>query len=152
MGRLMLTVQVIGTEEVRARFDAMPGKVHDALAATISSLALQLQKHVQVDKLEGQVLRHITGQLQGSIHGELSENSSDRITGRVYSSNVAYAAIHEYGGPFRTRLGTGKGPPKPGGKAVAQMPERSFLRSSLADYRQKIIDDMSAAVRQAVRA
>jgi phage gpG-like protein len=146
----MLTVTVIGTEQIRARLDAMPGKVQSVLAATIFELALKVQTHVQVDKLEGQVLNHITGQLQGSIHGELSENTSDRITGRVYSSNVAYAAIHEYGGPFRTRLGTGKGPPKPGGKAVGQMPERSYLRSSLADYRQQIIDGMSEAVRRAV--
>ena len=146
----MLTVTLVGTEQLRARLDAMPEKVHRSLAATIFGLALRVQRYVQVDKLEGQVLNHITGQLQGSIHGELSENTEDRITGRVYSSNVAYAAIHEYGGPFRTRLGTGKGPPKPDGKAVGQMPERSFLRSSLADNRQQIIDGMTEAVRRAV--
>lgn len=148
----MLSVTVTGTEKVIEKFEKIPEKVRTSLVSTVLSLALELQKHVQVDKLEGQVLNHITGQLQGSIHGELAENTADRIIGRVYSSNVAYAAIHEYGGSFRTRLGTGRGPPKPGGKAVAQMPERSYLRSSLADFRQRIIDEMSAAVRQAVGA
>ena len=154
----MITVDIIGREEVRARFEAMPGKIHQRLLAAITGLALQLEAHVKQDKLEGQVLNHITGRLQGSI-GHAVDDSPDAITGRVFSAGVNYAAIHEYGGevPDRYPVNAKALHFFAGGDEVFAkfargftMPERSFLRSSLEDYRQKIIDGMSKAAREAV--
>jgi phage gpG-like protein len=143
-------VTLIGDKQVVQRFSEMPMKVHQSLLAEITTLALNLQAHVVRDKLQGQVLNHVSGKLQSSINHDVDDNGSS-IIGRVYSNNsVSYAGIHEFGGTFRTRLGTGKGPPKPGGKAMGEMPERSFMRSSLADYRQQIIDRMTSSVKKAV--
>lgn len=155
----MITVTVIGKEELRARIDAMPDKVHTALLRAITSLALQLEAHVKQDKLEGQVLNHITGRLQGSIMHDVIDQGT-RITGRVYSNTtVNYAAIHEYGGQIPDRYPVNAQALHffIGGKEVFAkfargftMPERSFLRSSLQDYRQIIINGMTNAVTSAL--
>ena len=147
----MIEVTLTGDDVLRARLEAMPSKVHDALVACITGEAMRLQAHVVQDKLQGQILNHITGNLQASIHNDTSDEGQ-RITGRVYSAGCNYAAIHEYGGQIKTRLGMGKGKPKVGGKAFAIMPERSFIRSSFADYRDQIIESMNVAVQKAIAA
>ncbi len=154
----MITVTVIGREELRARIDAMPSRVHDALLRTITGLALQLEAYVKSDKLSGQVLNKITGNLQGSIHSNVIDEGTS-ITGRVYSAGVNYAAIHEYGGQIPDRYPVNAKALHffVGGKEVFAkfargftMPERSFMRSSLEDYRAKIIDSMTNAVTKAL--
>ena len=144
----MITIQIIGDRELVTRFDLMPKKLHDRLLTKITGLAAQLERHVKRDKLQGQVLHKITGRLAGSIQHSV-DDSGTSIVGKVYSASTCnYAAIHEYGGKVRTRLGTGKIKSKVGGKAYAVMPERSFLRSSLDDYRQKIIDGLTKTAKQ----
>ena len=148
----MLNITITGDKEVIARFDTMSDRVHDALFGTITELSRQMEASVKVDKLSGQVLNKVTGRLQGSITSDVND-SGNRIIGRVFSrAPMPYAAIHEFGGQFKTRLGTGKGPPKKDGKAFGTMPERSFLRSTLSDYRERIIEGMTDAVNKAVKA
>jgi phage gpG-like protein len=147
---MAFNVTMVGDREVVQRFTDMPLKVHQALLVEIVKQTLDLQAHVVQDKLQGQVLNHISGKLQSSIQHDVNDGGTS-IIGRVYSNkSVSYAGIHEFGGPFRTRLGTGKGPPKPGGKEFGMMPERSFLRSSLQDYRQRIVDGITNAAKKAV--
>lgn len=156
----MLTVTVVGKEQVIARFSSMKGKIHNKLLKVIYTLALQLEAHVKQDKLQGQVLNHRTGKLQSSIQNDVKETGSS-ITGRVYSnSSVNYAAIHEYGfhgeeqvrSHIRDTVFGRKVDPftVPAFTRMMNMPERSFMRSSLSDFRDKIIGDMSEAVSEAV--
>jgi HK97 gp10 family phage protein len=157
----MLNIVITGDREVIQRFEAMATKVHTALLAEITKQALDLQAHVVRDKLQGQVLNHITGRLQSSIMHEVNDNGKS-IIGRVYSNNsVNYAAIHEFGGTVPDRYPVnGKALHwMSGGQDVFAkfargftMPERSFLRSSLEDYKSRIIDGMTAAVQKAVGA
>lgn len=153
------TVTVVGDQELRARFDSMPQRVHDRLLGAITSLALKLQNHVVQDKLSGQVLKRRTGKLAGSIHNSV-QDAGTSITGRVYSSGINYAAIHEFGGhiPERRPVNAKALHWVSGGKDVFamyarafDMPERSYLRSSLADMREEIIAGMTNAVRDAVK-
>lgn len=156
---MTLNVTLVGDDKIVAKLDAMPSKVHQALLAKITGLALELQAYVQNDKLAGQVLKKITGHLAGSIMQDV-DDQSDTITGRVYSnSSVNYAAIHEFGGQIPARYPIN-------GKALHffidgkevfakyargfTMPERSFMRSALADKKQEIIAGMTKAVQQAV--
>lgn len=50
-----------------------------------------------------------------------------------YSEEASRARIHNEGGSFRTRLGSGKRKPKPGGKPVASMPRRHFFDANQSD-------------------
>lgn len=147
--------EIVGTEEVVASLERMPQKMHGEILKAVTLLTLQLESHVKLDKLEGQVLNHITGRLQGSIHSDTTDGGTT-ITGRVYSSGCDYAAIHEYGFSgtetvrehLRTHLFGREVDPYlvPSFTREMNMPERSFLRSALKDYEQKIIDGISGAV------
>lgn len=150
-----ISVTIVGAKEVAAKFAAMPAKIHQSLLATITSLALQVERHVKQDKLEGQVLQHITGKLQNSIHSETTD-SADKIIGRIYSAGCNYAAIHEYGFSgsetvrehIRTHVFGREVAPfnVPSFSRTMNMPERSFLRSALADFEPKIISELQVAV------
>ena len=147
----MLSVEIIGDKQIIARFDTMNERIRQRLTVAVENIGQDLESYVVTSKLSGQVLNKQTGRLQQSIHHDVQQ-SGPAVIGRVYSANVPYAAIHEFGGQVRTRLGTGRNPPKPGGKAFVNMPERSFLRSSLSDYKNRIIEEMTKAVSEAVHA
>jgi phage gpG-like protein len=156
----MLSVTVVGSEELQAKFASMPDKLHRKLLAAVTGLSLQLEAHVKRDKLAGRVLDHITGRLQGSIHSDV-EDEPERITGRVYSAGCNYAAIHEYGFQgtenvkehIRTHLFGREVAPftVPAHTRSMNMPERSFLRSALADFKDKITQDLSRAANEAFK-
>jgi phage gpG-like protein len=157
---MMLTIEVSGDKELIARLQSMPQRMRAALYAKTTELALELESHVKKDKLQGQVLNHRTGRLQQSIHHDVQQSGSS-ITGRVYSAGpVPYAGIHEFGGsvPDRYPVNAKALHFFIGGKEVFAtfargftMPERSYLRSSLADYRDRIIDGLTQAVQGAVK-
>lgn len=98
----MITIELVGKTELQARLNAMPKKIHDALAKKILLLSLKLQQKVQ-EKLNNNVLKRRTGNLYNSIRQRL-EDSPTSISGIVWSTggstgnNPPYARIHEYGG------------------------------------------------------
>lgn len=148
-----------GQQDLIARLDRMPPAVHELLVRKIRVLALRLQAHIQRDKLSGQVLKVRTGALRRSIFQMVFE-SATRVIGRVYSSgDVKYARIHELGGRTSPHIIR---PRKAqalhfmmGGRGVfakevhhpgSLMPERSFMRSGLADMAAEINSGMKEAV------
>lgn len=160
----MLNVQIIGDRELVARLAGMPANVRQALLKKCTALAFQLQRHIQSDKLSGQVLHVRTGALRASIFSSATA-SGTRVEGKASSSgDVKYAGIHEFGGTINIPeiVATNA-------KALAfewhgrtvffkkvaahtvTMPERSFMRSSLADMKDQIIEEMTDAVRSAMR-
>ena len=159
----MLNVQITGDREVIARFQNMPDAMRRALLKKVTALAFQLQGHIQADKLSGQVLHVVSGNLRASIFSQATQNG-DTVEGKAASDgSVKYAAIHEFGGTIEIPEIEAKG------KALAfmqngkmafykkvaahtvTMPERSFMRSSLADMRDQIIEEMTQAVREGVQ-
>ena len=158
----MLNVTVTGASELTAKFAQMPARAHNRLYAAVAGSCLKLEKYIKTNKLEGQVLNHITGRLQSSIHGdEPPEDNGTTITGRVYSAGCNYAAIHEYGFKgtenvkehIRTHLFGKEVAPfvVPAFVRNVNMPERSFLRSGLADMHDQIIASFQKAIAEAVK-
>ena len=160
----MLNVTLTGDKELIARLDAMPDKVRRALVTKVTALSLKLEAHVKQDKLSGQVLNVRTGALRRSIFSTV-DTGVTTVRGKVASSgDVKYAGIHEFGGTT---------PPHEivpvkatvlsfmiGGKRVfarrvqhpgSRMPERSFLRSALADMAGEITTGLTDAVRQGLK-
>lgn len=154
----MMRITMRGDRELVAQLSAMPSGLRAVLRRRVWSLTLRLQARVQ-RKLSGTVLNVVTGALRRSIQPTVEETGA-RITGRVFSTgDVKYARIHEFGGKTRAHIIEPKKAAAlmflVGGKSVfakrvnhpgSTMPERSFMRSSLADMRDEIVRELTQGV------
>jgi phage gpG-like protein len=159
----MLSVTLQGADALQDRIEALPLAVQAAVRAKAAGLAERLRAHVVEDKLSGQVLKSKTGALAASIGSDVTVEG-DVIRARVFSAgDIKYARIQEYGGrtpaheivPSKARvLAFVAG----GGTVFATrvqhpgstIPERSYLRSSLADMAGVIVGELKAAVLDAL--
>lgn len=154
----MASVSITLVDRATIRLKAIPEQVRGSLRAAIVRDGQELLSRIRA-KLSGEVLHVRSGKLLGSIRGEMRENAN-AIYGRTFSQGVPYAAIHEYGGQT---------PPHDiyprtaqalhffaGGKEVfakvvhhpgSKIPERSYMRSSLAELREKMLADFAEAGR-----
>jgi phage gpG-like protein len=139
----------------------MPARLRDALAAKADVLAGDLQAKIR-QKLSGTVLNAKSGALARSIVATL-DDSADRVSVRVASVGVKYAAIHEYGGtippheivPDKAKVLAFLVGGKQAFAARVQipavtMPERSYMRSALAEMADEIRDGLAEAAMEAV--
>ena len=151
----MLTVNIPTDQAIFIRVPLMAGAIRTRIKAAVWSLTTELQAYVVKNKLSGQVLNKISGHLQQSIQQTAIETGTE-ITGYVYSAgDVKYAAIHEYGGiihhpgsdKFQAFMGSNGAMVFTNHTAphVINMPERSYLRSSLAENAQHITDTLQEA-------
>lgn len=158
----MFNITVVGDRELVARFGAMPGRIREALVRKTYALAFALERKVK-QKLSGPVLNVRTGALRRSIQNKV-ETKPAGVIGKVYSAgDVKYAGIHEFGGKTRAHVIMAKKAAAlafmgSGGKMVFRrmvnhpgsvMPERSFMRTSLAEMRGEIESGYREAVIQA---
>ena len=97
----MLTVEV-DARTVIARFAAMPAKLRAAFIKKTYMLAEKLKSKVQ-QNLTNQILHIRSGNLVRSIFEEVKSEASS-VSGRVFSSGVAYARIQEYGGQTKAHI------------------------------------------------
>ena len=157
---MKVSIEFAGDTAVVARLDSLPDALRAVLRKKVWSLTLQLEARIKDDKLSGQVLNVVTGRLRRSIFSSVTETDTS-IVGKVESSgDVKYARIHEYGfsGDELVQAHT-RTIKQAFGKAISpktvfvkeftrhvDMPERSFMRSALADMR----DDIKAGLRAAV--
>jgi phage gpG-like protein len=146
-----------------AALAALPERIAAALAAKGNALAAALQAKIQ-QKLSGDVLQMKSGALAGSIAVTIDELSTGVAVRIAPSPDMKYAAIHEYGGtipphqivPDKARalafLAGGKQAfaARVNLPAVA-MPERSYMRSSLAEVADEIRGEFAAAVVEAIQ-
>jgi phage gpG-like protein len=161
---MILNVVITGDRELIRKFESMPAAVRSALAIKVQELALRLEAYIKTSKLDGQVLRRITGRLSRSISNKVMVEE-DLVLGTVFSSgDVKYAAIHEFGGQTSPHIIEPKNASvlafMMNGKQVfarrvhhpgSKMPERSFMRSSLRDMSEEISLGMKESVVQAIQ-
>jgi phage gpG-like protein len=154
-----ITAEVIDGSKAVERVRAITPNVRTALEVKVSALAVRLQRKIRADKLYGQVLKYRSGNL--NTHIEQAVQSSNGSVVGIVSTAVKYAAVHEYGfhGTVNVRehLRTikeafGKSLREPVTYTVSahsrmmNMPERSFMRSALADMRDEITEGIRDAV------
>jgi hypothetical protein len=141
----------------------MPDRVRLALASKANVLAVALEAKIQ-QKLSGGVLNSRSGALASLIVATVDESSADVSVRIGTSGDVKYAAIQEFGGTIPPHEIV---PDKAkalafavGGKQVfaarvnlpaVTLPERSYLRSSLAEMAGEIAEGLGAAVVEAMR-
>lgn len=137
----------------------LPPVVQDAVSARMRQLADRLSTRVK-QKLSGEVLSPKTGRLRNSIVARFYESGKKATISLASRGDVPYAAIHEYGGrigPHRiaVRSRSVLAWSGAGGLAFAryvrhpgaQIPERSYMRSSI----DEVVPDMRAALEDAIR-
>lgn len=157
----MIDISVNGLDAIAARFAALPQTLAARLAEEIERLGGVLRDRVE-RKLSGEVLRQKSGRLASSI--AVAVERSGTGASATVSSDAPYAAIHEYGGtipahtilpqsaralafPWRGQQRFFKRVTLP----AVTMPERSFLRSALAESAGEIRAAIEAAASQAVQ-
>lgn len=148
-------MRIEGSAEVLKRLGEAPGKVREATKGALARWADDLASYIRDTKLSGGVLNARSGDLRSSIFG-LQEETDTSVTGGARGGgNVIYARIHEFGGDIYPRnapllrfmidghwIST---------KHV-HMPERSYMRSSLADKREDGLNALRSAVKEAIAA
>jgi phage gpG-like protein len=146
-----------------AALAALPERIRTALAAKAGALAAALQAKIQ-QKLSGEVLQMKSGALAASV-GVTIEESSTGVAVRIATSpDVKYAAIHEYGGtipphqivPDKAKalaflVGSKQAFAARVQTPAVTMPERSYMRTSLAETADEIRDEVDAAVVDAIQ-
>lgn len=158
----MISAAVLGDGSALERLRALPDLANTGIARAIAKLGLDLQSHVQQDKLSGQVLAVRSGALKSSIEVATDQGATS-ITATVYS-DLDYAAAQEYGfsGTVNVRASLRQikeafGHPI-AAKTIAvgahsrrmNLPERSFLRSALDDMAPDIGAGVEDALREAI--
>jgi phage gpG-like protein len=157
----MLKVDVL--DDYTAALAAMPDRVRQALSNKANVLALALEAKIQ-QKLSGTVLNTRSGALARSIIATVDDAAAGVSVRIGASGDVKYAAIHEFGGTIPPHeIVTDKAKALAflvGGKQVfaarvnlpaVTMPERSYLRSSLAEMADEIREGLGEAVSEATQ-
>lgn len=158
----MVKIEFIGDRDVASKLKELEPKIYNSLLLTITKLSIQLQAKIKSEKLTGQVLKTRTGTLRRSINYRVDKTSS-QIIGRVGigADAAKYGIMHEFGlrgtENIRSHLRTIK---KVWGKSISpkqisvrshtrtvNYPERSFMRTALAEMRPIIQSDISKAVK-----
>lgn len=157
-------------ESLIATFRGYPGRLAAALLNAMQRITLKIQTVVKEEKLTGQVLHVRTGTLRRSINRRIWI-SGDQINGAV-GTNVEYAGPHEFGfhgtvtvrehqRRIRARVDA-KWAGKKKGKVIGiahvkaftrtmNLPERSFLRSSLRELEQFTANEIRRSAQGALR-
>lgn len=148
----MIHGRVVGGDALIRNTALLGPAMMDRLRQVVARVAVEMVARVKGDKLSDQVLHVRTGRLRRSITFKLT-NGPTTATAQV-GTNVSYARAHEYGftGAVSVRAHLRKS--KTGGKPAVvaahtrqvKLPERSFLRSTLAEMKADIVRRMTDAV------
>ena len=159
----MFAFIIDGLDEATARFEAYPAVLTAALSAKASDLGAALGALVRNDKLAGAVLTTRSGALRDSIVARVSADTDGVAASVASEGDAKYAAIQEYGGktgaheilPVKAQaLAFVAGGSQRFARRVEHpgslIPERSYLRSSLADMHEEILGALAHAAANAL--
>ena len=132
------------------------------LRKTMDVIATRMEAHVKMEKLSGQALKRRTGNLSRSITHKTSE--SNGTTTAIVGTNASYAAVHEFGHsgsvnvPAHMRMQTMAFGKRMAAKQVMvkahpmkqNIPERSFLRSTLNETRTDSLERIRRSMRDLI--
>lgn len=143
----MIRAEITGVAQVVENLRVnIPAAINNNLNRLMLRQVIKLQRYVILNKLEGQVLRHRTGHLERSITYDVQRDGS-AVTGIVGVGREApYGTAHETGGTFSIPQQLRKS--KLGKDFIvkahtATFPQRAFLRPSLLENEQNIVEGLS---------
>lgn len=159
----MIALEIIGADRVITRLGESPDKIRAAAKSSLGIWATELAGYIKTEKLSGQVLNRISGRLSSSVH-PVSEQSGSSVSGGAGGgAGVPYAEIHEFGGLIPAHQVVAKNAAamcftvdgvKRFAKSVqipdVQMPERSYMRSSLEEKAPEGIEMLREAIKESI--
>lgn len=149
----MVTVTVGSNNTVRY-LESVKTDIRQSLLKAMTRIGIGLQAYIQTKKLEGQVLQHRSGKLIGSIRQHVVDEGSEIVVVVQGGGGVApYGYVHEYGGTYLvpTHWRTSKlGNPYQVRPYNITFPERSYMRSSLEENEQWIVEQIERAIKEAL--
>ena len=135
-----------GREQVGAAISQMIDRARESIRREMLGVTTDLAGYIKREKLSGQVLRRVSGDLSRSVSPNTVVNG-DIILGTV-GTNLFYGRVHEYGFSGNVAISAHTRKSKYGMQNVRahtrimRFPERSFLRTSLQeqlpDIRQRL--------------
>jgi phage gpG-like protein len=160
----MLSGKVFGADATIGELRAAGARIGVSMTTSIGRLTLMLLRKVKAEKLSGQVLKVRTGRLRRSINQRIEGANTAHVSG-VVGTNVRYGRTHELGfkgtvkvkESLRTQVQAWGKPISPIKVHVrahdrnVDLPERSFLRSSLRELQPAIVKEIGAGVSEAIR-
>ena len=151
----MIEVTVPDTRKLETDLGITRARLLADLKAEIKRVAIDLTAHIKDQKLSGQVLKVQTGRLRRSINYRITESETG-IEAKV-GTNVEYARIHEFGFKGTVSVKEHLRRVRKGKKATIRahtrkvnLPERSFLRSSVTDMKASIDERIARVVGQSI--
>lgn len=161
-------IQIVGLQELIIKLTgetdgAMQGRIREAITWETQQLEAQVKQNISN-------LFQNPDRMLASISSNVDSNET-QITGTVTASGLPYLKIQEYGGTVQTpeivpvnatilafmapaKLGFGSGPKtadmvftKKTAAHATTLPERSFMRRSLAQKKEDIISSIQMAAR-----
>ena len=139
-----------GREQVASAISQMIDRTRQSVHREMLAVTTDLAGYIKREKLSGQVLRRVSGDLSRSVSPSSTING-DIILGTV-GTNLFYGRIHEYGFNGRVAVSAHARSGKHGTYNVrahertVTMPERSFLRSSLQEQLPDIRQRLASAL------
>ena len=157
-----IKVNIFGKDELVSKYRRIAAQMPTIVTNAMQTQMTQLADYVRADKLSGQVLNRRSGTLSRSIFGTASDAGGNVIVGKVGSRGVPYADIWENTGIQAHTIEALNAKAlrfEIGGKVIfakkvnipQQMP-RPFLRPSLRENQDKILQALRSAVVQVMRA
>lgn len=155
-----IQIHVFGKDEVVAKYRRISAQLPTIVTVAMQTQMTRLADYVRADKLSGQVLQRRTGTLSRSIFGVASE-SGGTVYGKVGSRGVPYADIWENTGSKAHTIEAINAKAlrfEIGGKVIfakrvniPQQAPRPFLKPSLKENQDKILQALRSTVMQAMR-
>jgi phage gpG-like protein len=163
----MIRLVVGNIENFGQRLRVRGARIIEGVRVRMDRALIELQAHIQREHLSAPpgpsptLLHQRSGKLIGSIRVEPAEIKGDRIEGAVLGGGgpVLYARVHEYGGSWTVpareavRMRYTRSGKLIGAKTFAvrdytvHMPERSFMRASLAEMKERIVFELREAMK-----
>jgi phage gpG-like protein len=142
-----IRISIVGGELLERYFGDLPADMRAAMAGKLEQLAVEVKDEV-FRRLSGPVLNVVSGTLRGSLEHRVVNDSTEINANVEAGDGVVYAKIHEYGGWIYGGLSANSGSiprgPAKGGRRALNLPERSYMRSTLNDMRAYIIGRVKA--------
>lgn len=161
----MIGMEIIGSQRVITALGEAPGRVAVAAKSSLDAFAAELAEYIKASKLSGAPLHRRSGRLSVSVH-PVTESSGPMVAGGAGGgAGVPYAKIHEFGGTIPAHQVVARNARalsfivdgvRRFAKSVqipdVQMPERSYMRSAFEGKAPSGMEQLRAAIKEAIAA
>lgn len=154
----MIVWELRGSTQTAEKLSRIGIGMPSHIKTTLDAWADELVSYIKSSKLSGDPLHRRSGDLSASVHPVSGLEERGAFGGAAAGAGLPYAKIHEYGGWVPKRVAKNARAlaiKLPDGTTIFrksargfQMPERSYMRSSLEEQKVSGLEAVKAAVKE----